>query len=146
MPNPPKPNELKRKLGNPGKRAMPKPNNVILLPSAPEPPETPRPLGPEGQKLWDRIWNAGRGWVSPSTDIEHVLILCESMDERTALRLAVLRGSDWRDRVALRTLDHQLTSMLSALAFNPVDRTRLGVAEIKEASALDNLIAKRQSK
>lgn len=146
MPNPPKPNELKRKLGNPGKRAMPKQNNVILLPSAPEPPETPRPLGSEGQKLWDRIWNAGRGWVSPTTDIEHVLILCESMDERTVLRLAVLRGSDWRDRVALRTLDHQLTSMLSALAFNPVDRTRLGVAEIKEASALDNLIAKRQPK
>jgi len=32
------------------------------------------------------------------------------------------------------------------LGFDPTSRSRLGVAEVKRASALDNLIAKRQAK
>lgn len=144
MPNPPKPNEIKRKTGNPGKRPLPQAMNVVSMPMAQEPPEPPRPLGPEGMRLWKRIWEAGRAWISPTTDIEHVLILCETMDERSQLRLNVLRGSDWRDRVALRSIDSQLSSMLSALAFNPVDRSRLGVAEVQAASKIDQLLARRR--
>lgn len=139
MPNPPKPNEVKRRTGNPGKRPLPKPTNVVALPMAHETPEPPRPLGPEGRKLWDRIWAAGSAWISPSTDLDHVTILCETMDERTALRLTVLRGSDWRDRVALRQIDHQLVTLLSSLAFNPTERTRLGLAEVKAQSKLAEL-------
>lgn len=144
MPNPPKPNEIKRKTGNPGKRPLPPAMNVVAMPMAQEPPEPPRPLGPEGMRLWKRIWEAGRAWVSPTSDIEHVLILCETMDERSQLRLNVLRGSDWRDRVALRSIDNQLTSMLSALGFNPVDRSRLGIAEVQAASKIDQLLARRR--
>lgn len=144
MPNPPKPNEIKRKTGNPGKRPLPKAMNVVAMPMAQEPPEPPRPLGPEGMRLWKRIWEAGRAWVSPTSDIEHVLILCETMDERSQLRLNVLRGSDWRDRVALRSIDGQLTSMLSALGFNPIDRSRLGIAEVQAASKIDQLLARRR--
>lgn len=144
MPNPPKPNEIKRKTGNPGKRPLPKPINVVALPMAPQPPEPPRPLGPEGLKLWNRVWEAGRNWISPSSDIEHVLILCETMDERSQLRLNVLRGSDWRDRVALRSIDSQLASMLSALGFNPIDRSRLGIAEVQAQSKLELLLARRR--
>ena len=144
MPNPPKPTEIKRKTGNPGKRPLPKPINVIALPMAPQPPEPPRPLGPEGLKLWNRVWEAGRSWISPSSDIEHVLILCETMDERSQLRLNVLRGSDWRDRVALRSIDAQLASMLSALGFNPIDRSRLGIAEVQAQSKLEQLLARRR--
>lgn len=118
--------------------------NVVAMPMAQEPPEPPRPLGPEGMRLWKRIWEAGRAWVSPTSDIEHVLILCETMDERSQLRLNVLRGSDWRDRVALRSIDSQLTSMLSALGFNPVDRSRLGIAEVQAASKIDQLLARRR--
>ena len=146
MPNPPKPNELKRKQGNPGKRPLPAVASVIALPMAPEPPTPPRPLGQEGLKLWNRIWDHGKTWISPTSDIELVTLLCESMDERTQLRLTVLRGSDWRDRVALRSLESQLISMLSALGLNPVDRTRLGVAEVQRVSALDQLLAKRQNR
>ena len=142
MPNPPKPNEIKRRLGNPGKRALPAASQVILLPAALEIPDPPRPLGVEGMKLWQRIWDAGRSWISPASDLEHVALLCESMDERTALRYTVLSGGDWRDRVALRQLDSQLTSMLSALAFNPVDRSRLGFAEVATRSKLEELRAR----
>jgi phage terminase small subunit len=144
MPNPPKPNEIKRKTGNPGKRPLAKPMNVVALPMAQEPPEPPRPLGPEGLKLWKRVWEAGRAWISATSDIEHVLIMCETMDERSQLRLNVLRGADWRDRVALRSIDSQLTSMLSALGFNPIDRSRLGIAEVQAQSKIDQLLARRR--
>jgi hypothetical protein len=146
MPNPPKPNELKRKIGNPGKRPLPELRNVVALPMAIEPPPPPRPLGPEGLKLWNRIWDEGKSWISPASDLEVVILLCESMDERTALRLQVLKGSDWRDRVALRSLESQIVSMLSAIGFDPVSRTKLGVAEVQKQSALDQLIARRQKR
>jgi phage terminase small subunit len=144
MPNPPKPNELKRKIGNPGKRPLPELKNVVALPMATQPPIPPRPLGPEGLKLWTRIWDEGKSWISPASDLEVVILLCESMDERTQLRLQVLKGSDWRDRVALRSLESQIVSMLSAIGFDPVSRTKLGVAEVQKQSALDQLIARRQ--
>jgi hypothetical protein len=144
MPNPPKPNELKRKIGNPGKRPLPELRNVVALPMATQPPIPPRPLGPEGLKLWTRIWDEGKSWISPASDLEVVILLCESMDERTQLRLQVLKGSDWRDRVALRSLESQIVSMLSAIGFDPVSRTKLGVAEVQKQSALDQLIARRQ--
>lgn len=146
MPNPPKPTELKRKQGNPGKRPLPKIASVVALPMASEPPNPPRPLGPEGLKLWNRVWDYGKNWISPTSDIELVTLLCEAMDERTQLRLIVLRGSDWRDRVALRSLDSQLMSMLSSLGLNPVERTRLGVAEVQKMSALEQLVANRQQR
>jgi hypothetical protein len=146
MPNPPKPNERKRKIGNPGRRPLPDLKNVITLPMADATPEPPRPLGQEGMKLWNRIWDSGRTWISPTSDIELVTILCESMDERTLLRLTVLRGTDWRDRVALRTLEGQLVSILSALGLNPTDRSRLGVAEVKARGALEDLLSKHQNK
>jgi phage terminase small subunit len=140
MPNPPKPIERKRKTGNPGKRALPAVGTLIALPMAEQVPEPPRPLGPEGTKLWNRIWENGKTWISPISDIELVLLMCESMDERTQLRLIVLRGSDWRDRVALRSLESQLVSMISALGMNPTDRSKLGVAEIKAKGKLEALL------
>lgn len=118
--------------------------NVVALPMAQEPPEPPRPLGPEGLRLWLRVWEAGRAWISATSDIEHVLIMCETMDERSQLRLNVLRGSDWRDRVALRSIDSQLTSMLSSLGFNPIDRSRLGIAEVQAQSKIDQLMSRRR--
>jgi len=143
MPNPPKPNEVKRKLGNPGKRALPDQGKLIALPMATEPPTPPRPLGPEGLKLWNRIWQQGRTWITPSSDLEMVTLLCESMDERSQLRLIVLRGSaDWRDRVALRSLDSQLQTMLSLLGMSPTDRTKLGVAEVQARSKIQDLLLK----
>jgi hypothetical protein len=142
MPNPPKPTEQKRITGNPGKRPLPPIKNMIVLPMATETPVPPRPLGQEGIKLWDRIWNSGRTWISPTSDIELVTILCESMDERTQLRLTVLRGSDWRDRVALRTLESQLITILSALGLNPVERSRLGLAEVQAQTRIQELMTR----
>ena len=145
MPNPPKPTEQKRKTGNPGKRAMPKLASVVALPAANGVPTPARPLGVEGERMWVRVWSGGQSWVSPATDIEHVLVLCEAVDERDALRQLVLANGDWRDRVALRQLDSQILSQLSALGFNPVERTRLGLAEVKARSKFEELRERQRS-
>lgn len=142
MPNPPKPTERKRRTGNPGKRALPKPTNVRLLPTTSNTPEPLRPLGQEGRRMWDRIWASGGSWVSGNTDIELVQMACEAMDERTALRIQVLRGAEWRERVALRHLERSIITMLSQLGFTPTDRTRMGAGELASQSKLEQLQAR----
>jgi hypothetical protein len=143
MPNPPKPIEQQRKLGNPGKRALPAISSVIALPAADGIPPVLRPLMREGQRLWNRVWSEGAVWLSPNTDIELVQMLAETMEEREALRAYVLSGEgEWRDRIALRNIDDQIKSMLSALGFTPVDRTRMGVAEVRSMSKLEALQAR----
>lgn len=144
MPNPPRPTEAKRRLGNPGKRTLPDQSKVISLPAAVGVPEPLRPLGQEGRRMWDRAWSNGAVWLSPASDIELVQLLAESIDEREALRAVVLSGEgEWRDRVALRNLDDQVKSYLSALGFTPVDRTRMGVAEVRQQSKLEAMRARK---
>lgn len=140
---PSKPIEQKRLLGNPGKRAMPDENSVILLERAEETPEPTRPLLKYGQELWDRIWGMGATWVSDKTDIELLMMTCEMIDERWNLRVKVMQNDDPRMRRGLRELDRQIVSNLSLLGFTPSDRARLGVAEIKAKSKLEELMERR---
>ncbi len=143
MPNPPKPTEVKRRIGNPGNRPLPAVASVTALPAADGVPVPLRPLLNQGQRMWERIWSEGAIWLSPHTDIELVQMLAETMDEREGLRGYVLSGeAEWRDRVALRSIDDQIKSMLSALGFTPVDRTRMGVAEVRSMSKLEALQAR----
>lgn len=141
---PPKPIEIKRALGNPGKRSLPKENEIVVLTSAIETPEPPRPLGKFGSELWERIWSMGMSWVSPISDIDLLMMVCEMVDERQALRLQVIRDNKPEERRALRSLDAQLMQGLSLLGFTPTDRSRLGIAEIKKRSKLEELRAKQQ--
>ena len=143
---PPKPLEQKRLLGNPGKRALPKSESLQVLPRAVELPEPSRPLGKPGRELWDRVWSAGVAWISPDTDNEILLITCELIDERWNLRTRVLREEDSKDRRNLTQLTKLIQENLSLLGFTPADRTRLGVAEVKAASKLEELMARRNEK
>jgi len=59
------------------------------------------------------------------------------------LRLSVLREGDWRERAGLRALDKEIAANLAMLGFSPVDRTRLGVAEVKARSALEEVRRRR---
>lgn len=136
---PPIPNERKRALGNPGKRALPTISNIVALEATSDIPNAMRPLGQAGQALWDRAWEAGRHWLSPKTDIETLLIICEQLDERISLRIRVLTENDATERKALRDLDKQIMSGMSILGFTPTDRARLGLAEVKAVSTLEKL-------
>ena len=143
---PPKPIEQKRLLGNPGKRAMPDENSVVLLPMVEQTPEPTRPLLKYGQELWDRIWGMGATWVSDKTDIELLMMTCEMIDERWNLRVKVMQSDDATMRRGLRELDRQIVSNLSLLGFTPSDRARLGVAEVKAKSKLEELMERRANR
>lgn len=92
-------------------------------------PDPPRPLGTEGTRLWQRVWDLRSTWISRDIDLDHVALLCESMDERVALRVRVLRDGAWRDRVALRALDMQINALMTQLGLNPSERAKLNVTE-----------------
>lgn len=145
MPNPPKPTEIKRKLGNPGKQKLPDKSKVIELASINKLPIPQRQLFESGMALWERVWGMGKTWISEKTDSELLLMTCELIDERVRLRSFVWNNPDaWRERRALRDLDSSIIKNLSLLGFTPVDRTRMGVAEIKARSKLEELRERQQ--
>jgi hypothetical protein len=133
-------------LGNPGKRALPDENSVVLLPKVERVPDPTRPLLKYGQELWDRIWGMGATWVSDKTDIELLMMTCEMIDERWNLRVKVMQSDDRHMRRGLRELDRQIVSNLSLLGFTPSDRARLGVAEVKAKSKLEELMERRANR
>lgn len=96
--------------------------------------------------MWGRVWGAGATWLAELVDAEQVLILCEQADERAALRVKVLRDGEWRERAALRALDAQIMQGLALLGFNPVDRSRLGVAEVKRVSAVEDFLSRKKNR
>jgi hypothetical protein len=85
----------------------------------------------------------GATWISPNTDSELLLMTCEMIDERWNLRVKVMQTDDARLRRGLRELDRQIVSNLSLLGFSPADRSRLGVAEVKAASKLEELMLRK---
>ena len=139
----PKPLEQKKRLGNPGKRALPEPTTTLAR--ATSVPEPLRNLGTPGRDFWDRLWSGGLTWIAPQSDIELVQILCEQIDERQLLRYRVMTEGDWRERNGLRQLDSQIMTGLSMLGFTPTDRARLGLAEVKYETKLDDY-RKRKAK
>lgn len=143
MPNPPKPLEQKRLTGNPGKRALPKEQNIVLIPQV-ENPQPLRPLGDVGAAFWDEAWGKGQLWLG-RTDKWLVQLTAEMLDEREVLRESVFlnEGEDsWRDRRQLRDLERSIISNLSLLAWTPVDRSRYGLAEVKAKSKLAEFMEK----
>lgn len=136
---PAKPIEQKRKLGNPGRRPLPEQGEIELIPQASDIPEPPRPLLEPGKKLWDRVWGAGIGWISPETDIELLLMTCEMVDERWNLRIKVMQTDNMQMARRLDNLSRIIASNLSMLGFTPSDRARLGLAEVARRSRLAEL-------
>ncbi len=139
---PPKPLEEKRRLGNPGKRALPSENAVVPLEAASSVPDPLRPLGKMGMDFWERTWTVGMNWISPKADIELMMMTAEMIDERAILRNLVFqdRNADRpKLRAGLRELEKQIQSNLALLGLSPADRARLGLAEVKRQSKLAEL-------
>jgi hypothetical protein len=68
------------------------------------------------------------------------------VDERWNLRIKVMQSDDAVMRRGLRELDRQIVSNLSLLGFTPSDRSRLGVAEVKAKSKLEELMERRANR
>jgi hypothetical protein len=136
---PAKPTEIKRKLGNPGRRPLPDTSVVQYLEPVVSVPDPARPLLKYGKEFWDKVWGSGLSWISANTDSELLLMTCELVDERWNLRVRVMQSNDWRERRALRELDDRIIRNLSLLGFTPADRSKLGVAEVKAISKMEQL-------
>ena len=145
MPNPPKPLEQKRKLGNPGQRKLPSEEATLALPSGYVDP--PRPLEFAGQQLWDAAFKHGGTWISSNTDVPLLTLTCEQLDRREELRSALAEnGLDRQLIMSINETEKLISSNLGLLGFSPADRTRLGLAEVKTQSKLQELMAKKNER
>jgi len=139
MPNPARPLEQKRLLGNPGKRPLPQPLPVVPGGYI----EPARPLEFAGLQLWRSAMTTGEQWIARNTDTQLLLMTCEQMDRRTQLITAIEETQEWRLYRALHDLEKMISSNLSMLGFTPADRTRLGMAEVKVASKIEELMQRK---
>jgi hypothetical protein len=136
MPNPPKPIEKKRQLGNPGKRALPEPE-VVLWAGSVDPPEA---LGKAGLALWSKVFDEGEIWISPRLDVTLLERVCRALDR--VVTLERLFDEDPTDRAIVMSLNETeklIFSGLGLLGFSPADRARLGLAEVKRRSKVAEL-------
>ena len=142
MPNPAVPIEKKKMLGNPGKRAMPSPE-ITLHAGAVAPPEE---LGSAGRALWSRVFDEGEIWVSPRIDFVLLERVCRALDRVVVLEQLFDEDPANRQTVmSINETDKVIFSGLGLLGFSPADRARLGLAEVKRQSKLDELMAKRDA-
>ena len=146
MGNPPKPLEVRRKQGNPGKRAYPQLVEVgVVAQRVPRPPST---LKQSGKRTWKQLWTAGRIWLGPS-DEPAVRLACEQADEVTALRRAAARLAEPMQRLqyvyASQAAQKLLMQSLSSLGFTPTARAKLGlvVAQAAETESRLDRFSKR---
>lgn len=145
----PRPVELKRRLGNPGKESLPNPDDVVLLAAPDTPPEPSRTLGTAGAKEWTRVWQEARWWLSGS-DAHAVLLYCEAVDDYVIARhrlIAIQVGEEtemqeWRARKQVKDAREQVTSLAARLGLDPVSRSELGVAEVRIQEGLANLMTR----
>jgi hypothetical protein len=89
------------------------------------------------------MWHAGITWISPLSDIESAEQACRLADDLEVARRRYRVTSDPMDGRMVVGFDGSLAAALSRLGFDPTARTRLGVAEVKRQSKLEELIAKR---
>lgn len=151
MARPPKPLEQKRMTGrSPGRdsggRKLPEVASVVALPMADGVPDPPSDLLLDGRRLWERAWGAAITWLSPDSDMEAVENACRLADDLAVARHRYRATSDPSDGRIVVQLAKSVSDALSVLGFDPTARSRLGVAEVKRASALEQLIATRQAR
>lgn len=143
---PPKPAELKRLMGNLGHRDLPDLNNITHLPMAKIAPPAPVDLGEVGKKLWDRAWGVAITWLSPVSDIETIENAARLADATEAARVRYMATTEPADAKAYVAINKAYTDALTSLGFDPISRSRLGVAEVRAATSLDLLLERRQNR
>jgi hypothetical protein len=143
MANPAKPLEVKRALGNPGKRPLPKLDETISLHAGRVEPH--QPLDWAGSLLWNRVFGAGQTWISPQSDVELLLLTCKQLDRVIVLeRMFVEKPDDFHVHRQLLDLENAVVKNLGLLGLTVDARSKLGLAEIKAESKMEQL-RKRQN-
>lgn len=153
---PPKPVELKKRLGNPGKRPLPSPVTTIR----PVQVAVVNGHGPTtGLELVEALMAAGaQDWIGETDALATLRLVKDAWDERRHLREYIEkeghvvlddRGNHKANPAVaqLRELERQLTTWLAQLGLNPADRGRLGLAQVQaKATGLAALRSERALK
>lgn len=148
-----KPTELKRALGNPGKRAMP--SGLSVLAPVARDLEPPNGLGDRGSAEWRYVLEVCP-WIGPS-DLQNLRLYCMALERYETLTagLAEMGYVLYTDKGyaylnpaagALATTEAQITKWMSLLGLTPSDRGRLGVAEVKAQTKLEELAGRREKR
>lgn len=185
MGRPPKPLEQRRRTGrSPGRdsggRPLPGIATVTALPMAEDgPPATPADLLTaqragscpyrdrtadkdcpvclleHGREAWVRLWTAGKTWLSPQTDWDIMVDLCQGYDEEAHHRFVLAEDGAYVKgqrgglvahpaQAMLRAVVAEMSRLRGLCGFTPSDRGRLGVGEVKKGtSELQKLLEKR---
>jgi hypothetical protein len=122
---------------------LPELANVTILPMAEIKPEAPAMLGEDGKLFWNRIWDNAITWLSPVSDLSAIENAAKLADAVTAARTKYMATLESADGRAYVQINKAFTDSLASLGFDPVSRSRLGVAEVKRVSAIDQLLEKR---
>jgi P27 family predicted phage terminase small subunit len=149
----PTPLERKRKLGNPGKRSIPQSDSTIALDPL-DVKSIPDSLQETGREFWLRSVEVASDWLSGS-DARLLQLTAEALDRRHNI-LKTLDEEGWTVKTdkgypykhplagLLVDLEKQIGQWLAQLGFNPTDRSRLGVAEVKPKGTLELLRERAQ--
>ena len=132
---PPLPIEEKKRRGtyrrdrDPGARRA-----LVLLPAV--------TLSPDGPLIEALVTSGAAVWIGP-TDMPIVRLAQRLWDDAERLRAALdVEFSEPAFR-AYRDLTKELIGCLSLLGLTPADRSRLGVAEVKTRSKLEEIMDRR---
>ena len=105
-----------------------------------------RPLEFAGAQLWNSAMQTGASWIARNSDTHLLMMTCEQLDRREEIRSLIIETQDWHLYKQLNDLERLITSNLGLLGFTPSDRTRLGLAEVKTQSKLEELMARKEQR
>lgn len=136
----------------PGGRLVPVAQRTIVKGAIPNPPGH---LQTDGLIQWERVWSAGH-WLLPEQDYHWVAMIAGAYDEISQYRAKVqydglIQTGSMGQVIAhpliseIRKCESLIMKCLSQIGFSPTDRSRLNLAEVKEASALVELMNKARN-
>ena len=114
-------------------------------------PPMPRGLKVRGRKEWTKIWSSGP-WLNPDQDYAWVEMIARAYDDIDTFRARIVDDGLIVTGYAGQTVAHPLITevrkaeaviqkCLSILGYSPSDRARLGMAEVKKETALQEYIS-----
>ncbi len=101
------------------------------------------PYEKEAAQVFDSVMRSGAPWFA-TTDAIRLAMLRESLEERSRLLPVAEMSADARKQ--LRELNREISDWLTLLGFDPTARSRLGLAEVKAMSKLEQMQAERDKR
>lgn len=132
---PPKPTELKKRQGNPGKRPLPGGGELAVVPPA-EIGAWEKPA----RQVMSEVMAAGVAWIA-TTDTPKAALLLEALEDYERLRSTP--GTPPKE---IRDARKEISGLMSELGFDPTARARLGLAEVKAQAQVSKLEEMRRKR